>query len=219
MDKIMKEKTKKKRQLILDAALSVFLQNGYEKTKIIDIAQKAGIGKGTVYEYFDSKEALFHCLLDTYCQYYKKAIQESLTGTEGQSSRKKLLAIMCAERRFQEAVGVESMSPLQLQMEFSHFPGLNQAFFAMMKFKFDVLCRILSDGVAAGELRHINVPFTSIILMSACGVTFTLAENRLSEPCALSERSPRYWIPADERKSFTDEAFLDLIMYGLCAPA
>ena len=53
----MKDKTIK-RQLIMDAALQVFVQNGYEKTKIIDVAKTAGIGKGTVYEYFSSKEEL-----------------------------------------------------------------------------------------------------------------------------------------------------------------
>ena len=46
----MKDKTQK-RQRIMDAALQVFVKSGYEKTKIIDVAQAAGIGKGTVYEY------------------------------------------------------------------------------------------------------------------------------------------------------------------------
>ena len=34
----IKEKTKKKRRAIMDAALAVFLENGYEKSKISDIA-------------------------------------------------------------------------------------------------------------------------------------------------------------------------------------
>ena len=43
----------------LDTALDLFVQKGYLDTKIIDIFNAAGIGKGTVYEYFSSKEELF----------------------------------------------------------------------------------------------------------------------------------------------------------------
>ena len=48
-----------KRQRIVAAAAEVFAGKGYNNTKIIEIAEKAGIGKGTIYEYFQSKEALF----------------------------------------------------------------------------------------------------------------------------------------------------------------
>lgn len=47
-----------KRQHIMGSALNVFLRKGYQNTKIKDIAEEAGIGKGTIYEYFDSKEDL-----------------------------------------------------------------------------------------------------------------------------------------------------------------
>ena len=47
-----------KRQHIMGSALNVFLRKGYRDTKIKDIAEEAGIGKGTIYEYFDSKEDL-----------------------------------------------------------------------------------------------------------------------------------------------------------------
>lgn len=49
---------------ILKAALGVFSQQGYGKTTIEDIAKAAGIGKGTVYEYFRSKDTLFFALYD-----------------------------------------------------------------------------------------------------------------------------------------------------------
>ncbi|MBR2576503.1 MAG: TetR/AcrR family transcriptional regulator [Firmicutes bacterium] len=45
-----------KRRKILDAALELIREKGLEDTRIIDIANKAGIGKGTVYDYFTSKE-------------------------------------------------------------------------------------------------------------------------------------------------------------------
>ena len=47
---------KDKRRKILDAALELIRDKGLEGTRIIDIANRAGIGKGTVYDYFTSKE-------------------------------------------------------------------------------------------------------------------------------------------------------------------
>lgn len=52
------DKEEKKRD-ILKAAMRVFAQNGVVKTKMVDIAVAAGIGKGTIYEYFRSKEDIF----------------------------------------------------------------------------------------------------------------------------------------------------------------
>lgn len=49
---------RKNRQAILDAAQQLFIQRGFEDTRIDDLAHSAGIGKGTVYSYFASKEAI-----------------------------------------------------------------------------------------------------------------------------------------------------------------
>jgi len=48
-----------KHELILDAALSVFSQDGFQRSKMEKIAKAADLGKGTLYEYFRSKEELF----------------------------------------------------------------------------------------------------------------------------------------------------------------
>ena len=47
-----------KRQEILAAAIAVFGEKGYHAAKMADIAVAAGMGKGTLYEYFPTKEAL-----------------------------------------------------------------------------------------------------------------------------------------------------------------
>lgn len=47
-----------KQQAILAAAIAVFAEKGYHSTKMADIAQKAEMGKGTLYEYFRTKEEL-----------------------------------------------------------------------------------------------------------------------------------------------------------------
>lgn len=47
---------------ILDAADRLFIKHGYRRTSMDEIAVEAGIAKGTLYIYFDSKEALFIAL-------------------------------------------------------------------------------------------------------------------------------------------------------------
>ena len=52
------DKPKKKRQILL-AAAQVFAEKGVRNTKIADLARAAGIGKGTIYEYFRSRDEIF----------------------------------------------------------------------------------------------------------------------------------------------------------------
>jgi AcrR family transcriptional regulator len=49
-----------KKALILRAALKLFADEGFHSTSISKIAKSAGISKGLMYNYFDSKEALLH---------------------------------------------------------------------------------------------------------------------------------------------------------------
>jgi len=48
---------------LLDAALDLFVEHGFAATRLEDIAARAGVSKGTLYLYFDSKEALFQALV------------------------------------------------------------------------------------------------------------------------------------------------------------
>ena len=52
-----------RRRAILDAARRVFTRQGYTATRMIDVAVDAKVGKGTLYEYFSSKEDLFSTLV------------------------------------------------------------------------------------------------------------------------------------------------------------
>ena len=51
------------RHLIIHAAAEEFSRVGFEQTRIDMIAERAGIGKGTIYLYFDSKQDLFKIML------------------------------------------------------------------------------------------------------------------------------------------------------------
>ena len=52
-----------KRKQILDGARAVFLNDGFDGASMNDIARVAGVSKGTLYVYFDSKEVLFEALI------------------------------------------------------------------------------------------------------------------------------------------------------------
>lgn len=52
-----------KRRQILKGARAVFLAKGYDGASMEGIARAAGVSKGTLYVYFDSKEALFEALI------------------------------------------------------------------------------------------------------------------------------------------------------------
>ena len=48
---------------IIAAALHLFDEKGYAATRLDDVALRAGVSKGTIYLYFDSKEALFNAVV------------------------------------------------------------------------------------------------------------------------------------------------------------
>jgi AcrR family transcriptional regulator len=47
-----------KRTAILDAALELFVERGFHGTAVPAVAERAGVGAGTIYRYFENKEAL-----------------------------------------------------------------------------------------------------------------------------------------------------------------
>jgi len=57
-----------KREEILQAALRAFAKKGFSHTKMEDVAREAGIGKGTIYEYFRSKGELLQTAYENYLQ-------------------------------------------------------------------------------------------------------------------------------------------------------
>lgn len=55
---VIKKPVSDKREAIMAAALELFVERGFYGTAVPEIADKAGVGAGTIYRYFESKEAL-----------------------------------------------------------------------------------------------------------------------------------------------------------------
>jgi len=86
----MEDKARKqnKRSLIIEAAAKVFANRGYNGTIIADIATEAGIGKGTIYEYFLSKEDLFFAVFQWFVQMTEAEAKVSISALGGSASER-----------------------------------------------------------------------------------------------------------------------------------
>ena len=69
---------------ILDAAMKVFVKNGYEQTRMEDIADISGLSKGAIYHHYESKKELFLSLID----YWEETFFFTVFFNKGDSSIK-----------------------------------------------------------------------------------------------------------------------------------
>lgn len=69
------EQKEERRNVILEAALELFVLKGYSGTKISDIAEKAGMSTGLMFHYFESKEQLYIELVKIGLEGTKKALE------------------------------------------------------------------------------------------------------------------------------------------------
>ena len=84
MPKIV-DKTEKRKK-IAKSTCSLFVKKGFVNISISEIAKTAGVGKGTIYEYFENKEdiifELMSCLQDDYDPKLKTKLENSITTKE-----------------------------------------------------------------------------------------------------------------------------------------
>ena len=76
------------RPRISRAALKVFAKKGYSGAAVSDIASQADIGKGTIYEYFDSKEDLFFAVFKWYSKKTGAAAAVSISALGGSAAQR-----------------------------------------------------------------------------------------------------------------------------------
>ena len=68
------------RRRLLEAAELVFAEQGYHEASIVKITERAGIGLGTFYLYFDSKQAIFEALVLDLNRRVRHSMSEAMTG-------------------------------------------------------------------------------------------------------------------------------------------
>ena len=79
----MRDKNPEKRVRILDAALKVFATRGFYNAKVSEVAREAGVADGTIYLYFESKDALLIALFEDRMQRIIARANDELARSEG----------------------------------------------------------------------------------------------------------------------------------------
>ena len=80
---------------LLEAALQMFSQNGYEGTNIRELSASLGLGKSSLYRHFESKEEIWNAMLDEAEAYYNARFgsQENLPSTPKNTDELKELTL------------------------------------------------------------------------------------------------------------------------------
>ncbi|MGG4495013.1 TetR/AcrR family transcriptional regulator [Brevibacillus reuszeri] len=81
--------------LIIEAALKLFTQHGYEGASLADIAKEVGIHKSSIYNHFKKKEDLFLAVFDYATSDYREHLKLLLTTIEHDSIENSLYKILC----------------------------------------------------------------------------------------------------------------------------
>lgn len=137
-----------KKHEIIEAAIKVCAEQGFERAKVRDIARTAGIGKGTVYEYFASKEELFTEALRFSIARLGEGMENALTS--GVTIREKLLAYA----RFHHQFLSEQIDTMVLFAQFNFFSEATRRFLMEQQgIIFRQLAELVRQGVGSGELR------------------------------------------------------------------
>jgi AcrR family transcriptional regulator len=137
---------------ILDAAFTVFGEHGFARTKLEDVARAAGVSKGTLYLYFDSKETLFREMVRA------KVIPiveegEAMVQSHRGSYRDLLVSIMTRTFDILQHRGIGRISRLVMS-ELAAFPELARFYFEEVVLRARrLLDQVLERGAAAGEFR------------------------------------------------------------------
>lgn len=78
MSGIRERKKRQTRKAIIDAAIRLFAEKGFEHTSMDELARAAGVGKGTIYGYFKTKEQIFLAYCEAEIDYAFAALDRKL---------------------------------------------------------------------------------------------------------------------------------------------
>lgn len=137
---------------IIAAGLACFAEHGYERTRLEDVATRAGIGKSTLYLYFESKEALFRATVAAHVDSTFTEMRHLVDRHEGSAAALLQLVLTKAYERF---VRSEALTLLRIIIaEGDRFPELRRFFYeAEICHGRELLERLLAHGIASGEFR------------------------------------------------------------------
>jgi AcrR family transcriptional regulator len=187
---------------ILDAALSVFAEKGYAAARMEDIAARAGVTKGTIYLYFQSKEDVFKSLARQHVGDTLLSAAEQAKRYEG--SVRDFLTMLLSIIIEKIEHGPVAVLPKIIIAECGNFPELARFWRTEVIDKaLGMLSGMIAKGVARGELR--DLPPDYVARLCVAPVVMSIIWRTVIAPTDV--------VPFDYRK-FLD-LHLDVLLKGL----
>jgi AcrR family transcriptional regulator len=157
-DEIMAET----RQALLRSAAQEFARHGYAGAKIDRISTAAGFAKGTVYNYFEGKQALMLALFDEIAATHVDFVARQVGGEEDPARQ--------LERFFASGFEFVEHHPAQARVMLNTIYGHDAAFkahiFAAYQPMFQLVSRIIRAGTREGVFRLVDPDATAMLLMT-----------------------------------------------------
>ena len=187
---------------LTSAALDLFVEKGFSATRLDDVAARAGVSKGTLYLYFDSKEALFKAVIEEGIVPTLAAAEQRLAGHSGSSVEllRHLLFGWWQQIGGTRLAGV----PKLIISESRNFPEVAQYYHDKVIVRGRALLRAaLERGIASGEFRSLNVETAIDVIIAPL---LMLVIWRFSLCFCGQETDPETYL----------ETHFDLLIHGLC---
>lgn len=185
MPKIVTEADRQqKRQAILDVAAAEIARYGYDRANINTIAERAGIGRGTIYLYFDSKEDVLEALLDTIGRVIDEAVEACLARDLPWPDRLQQLA--------EAFVTLADRHGDYFRVQLSALHGVNRDIGApvshWLRISIDRLTTALEEGSADGAVARLPAETLATFVIGTLE-SFVLLPDVLQQHDDLSRRS------------------------------
>jgi len=175
-----------KRRQIIEGARAVFLAQGFDGASMGEIARQAAVSKGTLYVYFDSKEALFEAIVEEEC--LAQAEQVFALDSNDHDVAAVLTRLGGAFVRFLCRPGGQSSLRTVISIS-ERMPAIGKQFYeAGPVVGIARLGRYLEDQVAAGYLAIPDVEVAAAQFLDSC-------QSTMFKPLLFNFAPP----PAEER--------------------
>ncbi|MDR2157631.1 MAG: TetR/AcrR family transcriptional regulator [Clostridiales Family XIII bacterium] len=206
----MKETRQYKRERILEAAFRIFIEQGYARAKMSAIAKRAGFGKSTLYDYFESKDEIFEEILQTKLVDPYFALS-SVVETQA-SAAERLRAFLTAEIEwFLEYNRDGGLLPtVMTNPEFIVSPILRKLICSVLEYKFRLVRRLVEEGMASGEFRAEDPDISAIRIIGASNAFSAAVSNSVRYGYG-AERLPGISYDETARESFFSGLFHGLL--------
>lgn len=192
--------------LILDAADRLLARYGYRKMTMDDLAQEVGIGKGTLYLHFRSKEEIALSRVDRLVRRIVERLRETARGDNAPADKLTEMLIARVMLRF-DAVQhyTESLSEVLRDIR----PRLLDRHVQHFQAEAEVFAEVLKEGQRTGLFRRLDPLPTAHAMLAATNslLPFSLSVRELGKRREVQERATRiaelllHGVLKDERAS------------------